>query len=145
MALNPFHPDSLDPIGKAITILKGDLPGHAFHGNQYADATACANGAAGIAMDSERYVPNQDFVDKHDALASAHLALADMEEQRGNQEVADAHRDAAYAHEAAASANAEAIGASVDGTDEKAIAAERETKNAAEESQRVARLATSKR
>jgi len=36
MAPNPFHPDVLDPFGKAVTaIKKGDLPGHVFHGNQY--------------------------------------------------------------------------------------------------------------
>ena len=36
MNTNPFHPDNLDPIGKAFTaIKKGDLPGHEFHGNQW--------------------------------------------------------------------------------------------------------------
>ena len=33
---NPFHIDVLDPIGKAVgRILKGDTPGHEFHGNQW--------------------------------------------------------------------------------------------------------------
>ena len=36
MTINPFHPDALDPIGKAATeIIKGDIQGHVFHGNQW--------------------------------------------------------------------------------------------------------------
>ena len=41
MTQNPFHPDALDPIGKSLTeILKGDLPGHEFRGNQYTQGSA---------------------------------------------------------------------------------------------------------
>jgi len=53
MNTNPFHPDNLDPIGKAFTaIKKGDLPGHEFHGNQYTNGFAnnagwAKNGASG--------------------------------------------------------------------------------------------------
>lgn len=44
MATNPFHTDNLVPNwAEATAILKGDRPGHEFHGNQY---TTVAYGSA---------------------------------------------------------------------------------------------------
>lgn len=46
MAINPFHPDALDPIGKAATaILKGDSDGHPFRGNQYTQGSGGGSSA----------------------------------------------------------------------------------------------------
>ena len=126
MTINPFHTDALDPIGKAVgEILKGDLPGHEFHGNQYAAgggthserALAWAKEASELRASEGR--TGMTFGKNHELIGAKHMDLgnelnqmvrtaqADPSSQssqmvkdgiRGAQLAAQAHFAAAQAH-----------------------------------------------
>jgi len=75
---NPFHPDSLDPIGaEAMRILKGDYPGHPFRGNQYTEGSLSDTStrlSSFVAKNRSNLSPSdaQDIADSHDAHAEMH-------------------------------------------------------------------------
>jgi hypothetical protein len=122
--LNPFHPDALDPIGKAITILKGDLPGHEFHGNQY--LVIGSGSAAAKAQELDRVVGSdggdgEDHSGDHDELSDKHYELSkdlarkadeatSPEQEQALSEASKAHFRAANAHDDASSAHEEVAG-----------------------------------
>jgi len=110
--LNPFHPDALDPIGKAVTVLKGDTPGHPFHGNQY---IAAASGIVAMKAQEVSDLANNDGGDgndhsaEHDGMADTHYELSkdlarkadeatSPEEKQALLEASQAHVDASNAH-----------------------------------------------
>jgi len=96
-------PDLNAEILNWIAVAKGDLPGHAFHGNQYSDGGV---GAAKelqsetehfrVAMDKGDDFPNADH---HREFATAHDLLATSaptpELRADHKEAADLHREAA--------------------------------------------------
>jgi len=107
---NPFHPSNLIPNWTTATeILKGDLPGHVFHGNQYSQAAGMADSARelhrvgrnGGEQPGERPLSPQDFVDIHSDYAGEHEGLAG---RAATPEAKQAHLDAAAAHDRAAEA-----------------------------------------
>lgn len=124
MTSNPFHPDSLDPIGKAITILKGDSPGHPFRGNQYIEA---ASGILAMKADEVNGKVNNDggdgddHSDDHYGIADSHYELSSdlarkaeeatsVPEKKALLEASQAHIDASNAHTDAAQAHEEVAG-----------------------------------
>jgi hypothetical protein len=136
MALNPFHPDALDPFGKAVTaIKKGDVPGHVFHGNQYESGSGDGrenlhpwNRARNVATEASAVRANEregtPSADAHLGMAQEHIAIgnnllknvegakADPEYPKMHQLVKDKFRGlelAAQAHFAAAKAHTDAM------------------------------------
>ena len=135
MASNPFHPDNLAPTwAEATSILKGDLPGHPFHGNQYvgeftggAANEAVKNGAKIVnayksgrlnrdqlrqLLTNERDVGQDTLRGFHRAASMSHDQIAE-DMGGGNNFVDEAdyaenHNDEANAHEDASSAHRQA-------------------------------------
>ena len=78
MMTNPFSTDALAPNwATASAILKGDVAGHAFHGNQYAAAEAASQ------------------ADGHREVSAEHERMASAAKQSGDVKGAAAHTAAA--------------------------------------------------
>lgn len=77
----------------------GDFPGHAFHGNQYADGT----GGGGEHNDASRAAHEKsksaETSQNHRGAAAAHRKAARMHDEEGNDKVADYHRAMSTFHE----------------------------------------------
>lgn len=104
---NPF---SLENLAPTWAISKGDLPGHAFHGNQYEKAQSdlmVGKSRIGNALSDERYLQDGDHMfDAYHALREGHLAMAKLHEAEAEKSFGEAyrsHRMAQAAHERAAS------------------------------------------
>ena len=101
---NPFSLDSLAPSWVVATeILKGDVPGHEFHGNQYTSAGGSfGDRAHSIFSDviTEKLDPAK-AAELHDQLAKEHWDAAQKALAEGKYPLANRHRDAAELHEAA--------------------------------------------
>jgi len=101
MALNPFHPDALDPIGKAVgEIKKGDLPGHVFHGNQYGEGSGGGGGDRPLHEQARSLANTVSYVRQHErengTLPQSHEGAAQVHTEIGNrlmQAVRDAKAD----------------------------------------------------
>jgi len=77
MTINPFHPDALDPIGKAVTeIIKGDLPGHPFHGNQYQNLNAALDHITQTVYQGRGRIERDSVAAAHRAAAKEHYSRA---------------------------------------------------------------------
>ena len=103
MTSNPFSLNSLAPTWvEATEILKGDLPGHEFHGNQYASISGAVKDLTdklnGRTPNGRRGTPAQ--------MAKAHKAIAEMHTEASrtapNNKSRIAHEKAAIAHYRAA-------------------------------------------
>jgi len=85
---NPFSIQNLAPtwaiadVGKA-SVLKGDLPGHEFHGNQFTSAEANRESRA-IASQSSRVRQAESHTDIRSAHANSHSSLAMRHADVGN-------------------------------------------------------------
>ena len=117
MPTNPFDIDNLDPHGRAITSLKkGDVPGHAFHGNQYAQGSGeLRDRALQTLKDVQRgnsagsASEHSNIAHAHDTIAAGMVAQAASltgAKQEAMQKAAQAHTAAADAHIQASAANA---------------------------------------
>lgn len=89
-------------------ILNGDVPGHAFHGNQYAEAHADAQKASAAADKAEskaaRTNKNEDIhaaLTAHSNAALAHLRAAGIAKAQGDMPAYHAHMDNYAEHQAA--------------------------------------------
>lgn len=86
---NPFSPRSLTPTWvEATEILKGDTPGHDFHGNQWttgagslAAKTADLAQRQGQMSRSERAAQHDEIANQHEKLAARHRAEAEKLKQ----------------------------------------------------------------
>lgn len=114
---NPFSTDSLDPIGvNAARILKGDVPGHAFHGNQYTQGSGELRDRALQTLKDVERGNDAGSASEHSNIAHAHAALAGAmgvraamltgAKQEAMQKAAQAHIAAMDAHIQASAANA---------------------------------------
>lgn len=89
MSSNPFSPESLAPTWvEATEILKGDTPGHTFHGNQWttgagslAAKTADLARRQGQMSRSERAAQHDEIANQHEELAARHRAEAEKLKQ----------------------------------------------------------------
>jgi hypothetical protein len=104
MANNPFSIENLAPTWvEATEILKGDTPGHEFHGNQYADGIGGAikdlsDKLNGRTSNGRRGTPAQ-MEKAHKAIAEMHTAAS---KTASNNKGRIAHEQAAIAHYRAA-------------------------------------------
>jgi len=118
MSKNPFNIENLAPTWATAdlaksAVLKGDVEGHAFHGNQYtrmgSQAQAIENRAESMfhidASGRERNTwggnTDKDFDDiisAHKQLEADHRAAAASEYAKGNTKAGDLHIAAARAH-----------------------------------------------
>ena len=118
---NPFQTSELLKSASNYPVRKGDLPGHAFHGNQYQQtATGSSREALGLAKGAKATAdegasnPNrihEDAAQAHGRAAEAlrqiakDTALSDPERQGILRLAIGAHEDAMFQHLAAADAN----------------------------------------
>ena len=107
---NCFSSEVLLKSASNYPVAKGDLPGHAFHGNQYEKAQSdlmFGKNRIGQALDDHRYLQDGDHMfDAYHALREGHLAMAklhDAEAEKSFGEDYRSHRMAQAAHERAAS------------------------------------------
>jgi hypothetical protein len=85
---------ALDDVSDRIDVLKGDIAGHQFHGNQYSDGGG-SNRSTGETDHSARAL-------RHEGLAAQHEELAQQAKA-----AYDAHMRAAALHEKAADLHAQ--------------------------------------
>jgi hypothetical protein len=105
-----FTTDALAPTwAVASAILKGDLPGHEFHGNQWTSRRMSIKAQALALAVRDGGVSPKQLAKEHDELAQAHLDRAqelertqqnpfDQKERAFRLQSANAHYDAANAH-----------------------------------------------
>lgn len=115
---NPFSLSELVPNWvKATEILKGDLPGHTFHGNQYAAAMS-STALMAKANELDKLVNDDggdaaDHSGDHDEMADEHhqlsQELAAKAEEAASPEQKQALLEASEAHSAASLAHSDAV------------------------------------
>ena len=99
---NPFSIDSLTPTWAITTpILKGDLPGHPFRGNQYTAGSLAEKAGAlarpgGGAIALRGQAPG--LIEGHLDVAQGHIKLAQKAFAEGKAELGQAHLTAAHKH-----------------------------------------------
>ena len=107
---NPFSTDSLAPnFAKAFAILKGDVAGHEFHGNQYVSSSNQAQEAQKL----HDYVKGAGEKVNHLLAANQHQNIAralesaskSLDGEKGVKRLKNAFDKAAEAHRTAASAH----------------------------------------
>ena len=77
MTSNPFSLNNLAPSWVVATeILKGDLPGHEFHGNQYTSVAAHAKELSNRAMSNSPHLSTGGSVEVARSIAESHRFLA---------------------------------------------------------------------
>lgn len=130
MSQNPFHPDNLDPIGKAVTHIKKGGPGSGRHAGEEASLiadkirAAIADGAlqpdethatpvyadhvAAAAAHAQRA---KEFLDQAALAATSGLSNYSRRDRDKLWKAAQAHLEAARAHDEAADANLDTGGA----------------------------------
>jgi hypothetical protein len=121
---NRFHTLQLLKSFSTYSVSKGDLPGHAFHGNQHEKAQSdlmFGKNRISTALNNHRYLQDGDHMfDAYHALREGHLAMAKLHEaeaEKSSGEVYRSHRMAQAAHERAASHALEGLTHADDGED----------------------------
>ena len=95
---------------KSAEIAKGDLPGHDFHGNQYAQGVGSSVATIRELTDKMKQGENlnynegdhQAIADAHDYMSGWHFAKEEEARDRGDREAVLAHRNAGSEHAYAA-------------------------------------------
>jgi hypothetical protein len=104
-----FDTNELLKSASNYPLTKGDLPGHAFHGNQYTEGSGgsyWAASRANVLAGTRIGVVGVSNAVEHNKLAADHTALAEKLRRDGHDEAADAHLAAARAHNTASAAHA---------------------------------------
>jgi hypothetical protein len=123
-------------------VSKGDVMGHAFHGNQHEavsssgkTASQLASAAANLAHDATRggEINHRELSLRHEGLAIEHRDLAYSAKAEGKEPTSWAHEDAAADHDMAARFQGNAL----DGTDYSRRMAEQMSESAARSSERA--------
>ena len=108
-----FHPNELNPQLSNYPVSKGDVVGHPFHGNQYAEAASLAETAKSSVGDTSKHynlsLAHERLAKAHDDAAKSLQKQADGWARQGDafrshelEKLAKAHADAELTHTVAA-------------------------------------------
>lgn len=113
MSNNPFSTEALNKSLSSYPVIKGDLPGHPFHGNQYTAAASLAETAKSSVGDTAKHYnlsrAHERLAKAHDDAAKSLQKQADGWARQGDafranelEKLAKAHADAELTHTVAA-------------------------------------------